>query len=74
MTDKIKTNKRVVFLENPFDIETVFESLSVATDHEKELLFMDRLLAIIRLDSTVDITTACYNILRELNILTLKRK
>jgi len=66
-----KENK--VFLENPYDIETVFESLSLAADHEKELEYMDRLIATVRLDPCGDLTNINYNILRNMGILKLEK-
>ncbi len=68
MTEKIETPKRV-FLENPYDLETVFESLNIASDHDKELLYMDRLIAILRLDPTIDLTELNFKILSSLNII-----
>lgn len=65
--------KRKVFLENPYDLETVFESLSISTDHDKELIFMDRLIANLRLNPSADLPTLCYNILREQGILNLEK-
>lgn len=65
--------ERRIFLENPYDIETVFESLSVAADHDKELEYMDKLLATIRLDPKGDLTNINYNILRDLGILKLEK-
>lgn len=62
-----------VFLESPYDIETVFESLSIASRHDKELVYMDRLIAHLRLDPIGDLTEINYNILRELGILKLEK-
>lgn len=76
MTNKIKKQpvRQRVFLENPFDIETVFESLSAATDKEKELLFMDRLIASIRSNPSAELTPICYEILHELNVIRLEKR
>ncbi len=73
MNSQTKSPRPKVFLENPYDLETVFESLSIASNHDKELIYMDRLLATIRLDPTGDLTTINYNILRELGILKLEK-
>ena len=62
-----------IFLENPYDLETIFESLSISTDHGKELLFMDKFVAYIRANPEEDVTNVCYNILRALNILKLEK-
>ena len=68
-----KETERVIFLENPYDIETVFESLNVAADHDKELLFMDKLIATVRLDPEGDLTNITYNILRDLELMKLEK-
>jgi hypothetical protein len=60
-----------IFLENPYDLETVFESLSIASDHGKELLFMDKFISYIRLNPEEQTANVCYNILRSLDILKL---
>lgn len=70
MDNKIKTpQRRSLFRENPYDIETVFEALSSSTDQDKELLFVDRLISSLRHDPNADITTVCFDILRELNVI-----
>lgn len=63
---KNETNERQVFFENPYDIETVFEALSAASDSNMELLYMDRLLYVLRSDPACDITDVSYKILKEL--------
>ena len=76
MTEKkIKTSRseQRILLENPYDLETIFESLSISSDKEKELLFVDRLIAGIRLDPEVEIAELTYNILRELDLLKLEK-
>ena len=70
---KSKTTRPRTFLENPFDIETVFESLSAATDSGKELLYMDRLIAAIRNNPTADLTEVSYQILSELGAIKLEK-
>lgn len=70
MSSKTQKRKRV-FLENPYDIETVFESLSIASSNEKELLYMDQLLARIRLDPEGDLTEINYKILKDLKLIDL---
>lgn len=64
--------ERTVFLENPYDIETLFETLSIAYEQEKELLYMDRLIATIRLDPEGDLTDINYNILKDLKLINTK--
>lgn len=68
MKDKleIKTGKKSVFLNNPYDIEVIFEALSVASDNNVELLFMDMLVDNLKNCKDCDITDISYNILKEL--------
>lgn len=74
MDNKTKPpQRRSLFRENPYDIETIFESLSSSTDQDKELLFVDRLISSLRHDPKADITTLCYDILRELDVIKLKK-
>lgn len=65
-----RVSKAKIFVENPYDIETFFESLSAATDHDKELLFVDMLITSLRLHPKSDVTEICFNILTELDIIT----
>jgi len=39
-----------LFYENPYDVETFFEGLGIAAQHDKELHYVDRFIANIRLD------------------------
>lgn len=64
-----KGKKKQLLLENPYDLETFFESLSISSENEKELLFVDRLIAGIRLDPEVEITELSYKILTELKLM-----
>lgn len=73
MSSKTKPPRQKVFLENPYDLETLFESLSISTDHEKELLFMDRLIANLRQNPKAELSDLCYDILRQMNILKLEK-
>jgi hypothetical protein len=61
--------KKQILLENPYDLETFFESLSISSDSEKELLFVDRLIAGVRLDPEVEIAELSYKILTELKLM-----
>jgi hypothetical protein len=67
----MQSTKKRVLLENPYDIETVFESLEIANESEKELLYMDRLIATIRLDPEGDLTNINYRILLDLGLMKL---
>jgi hypothetical protein len=62
-----------IFLENPYDLETVFESMSIASDRNKELLFMDKFISSIRANPEDEITSICYKVLSSLDILELKK-
>lgn len=72
MSSKAKAEPQRIFLESPYDIETLFESLSIASANDKELLYMDRLVAFLRLDPYADLTTLNYKILKDLKILELE--
>jgi hypothetical protein len=61
-----------ILCENPYDLETVFESLSIASRHDKELLYVDRLIAILRLDSQCDLTEVNFKILKDLELIKIK--
>ncbi len=67
----MQSTKKRVLLENPYDIETVFESLEIANESEKELLYMDRLIATIRHDPEGDLTNINYRILLDLGLMKL---
>lgn len=68
MADKtiVKKNHKKVFKENPYDVETVFELLSIASDNNMELLYMDRLINGLRSCEDCDITSLSYAILKDL--------
>lgn len=68
MSHKTQKRKRI-FLENPYDIETVFESMSIASYEDKELLFMDQFISSLRKNPDGDITEINFRILDKLNLL-----
>jgi hypothetical protein len=70
---KQKAHQTRIFYENPYDLETLFESLTIASDHEKELIFVDRLISLLRLDPEADITTLNFKILKDLNLIKLEQ-
>lgn len=74
MTEK-SINKKVpktrVLCENPYDIENIFEALSIASKNDKELIYIDRLIATLRLDPLGEITTINYRILKDLDLIKL---
>lgn len=69
--EKQKSSSTKVLYENPYDIETLFESLIIAEKNDKEFLYMDKFIATLRLDPEGDITNINYNILRDLGLLKL---
>lgn len=70
--EKKKNTSSRIFYENPYDIETVFEALSTASEKNKELIFVDRLITFLRLDPQADITNISFNILKDLDIIKLE--
>jgi hypothetical protein len=68
---KQKTAPRV-FYENPYDLETMFESLSIASKNNKELIFVDRLVSLLRLNPEADLATLSFKILSDLNIVKIE--
>lgn len=66
---KRKVTATRVLCENPYDLENVFESLNIASRSDKELLYVDRLIATLRLDPHADITTINYKILKDLELI-----
>ena len=64
-----KVKKTRVFYENPYELETMFESLSVASYNDKELIFMDRFISELRSNPSSDLTAISYRILRDLNLI-----
>lgn len=61
-----------IFLENPYDVQTILDGLKIAQSTNKELIYMDRLLATLRLDPEGDIVNISYRILLELNLLKIE--
>ena len=66
---KRKVTATRVLRENPYDLENVFESLSIASSGDKELIYIDRLIATLRLDPQAEITTINHKILTELELI-----
>lgn len=60
-----------VFYENPYDIETIFETLSIASNGDKELMYIDRLIHELRISPDADLTTINYKILKDLDLIKL---
>lgn len=63
--------KRVhrIFYENPYDIETFFEGLQLASKHNKELQYIDRFITHLRLDPNQEVTAITFNILRDFGVI-----
>jgi hypothetical protein len=61
-----------IFLENPYDVQCILEGMKIAKAKNKELIYMDRLLATLRLDPEGDIINISYRILMDLNLLNLE--
>jgi hypothetical protein len=70
-TIKQRATPARILLENPYDLETFFESLNIASNNEKELLYIDRFIAALRSNPTGDITAINYTILKDLGIIKL---
>jgi hypothetical protein len=62
-----------IFLENPYDLQCVLDCLKIAKVKNKDMIFMDRLLATLRLDPEGDIVNISYRILNDLSLLQLEQ-
>lgn len=69
--EKQKPSPSRIFHENPYDLETLFEALSSASEKDKELIFVDRLITFLRLDPHAEITDLSFKILKDLDIIKL---
>lgn len=69
ITHQPEPQHKKIFNENPYDIESFFEALSIASDHNKELIFVDRFISLIRTNPKSEVTTICYDVLHNINIL-----
>lgn len=61
------------FKEDPYDLETLLESIHMSSLENKELLFLDKFITNIKEnpdDNTVEVS---YRVLRELDILRLEK-
>jgi len=65
--------KKKIFYENPYDIETFLEGLEISSKNNKELIFIDRVFAYLRLDPTREMTDIVFDILdKDLNLVVYK--
>ena len=68
----MSTHRVPIFLENPYDVQCILDGLKIAQSKNKQLLYMDRLLATIRLNPEGDIVNISYRILLDLDLLKLE--
>lgn len=61
-----------IFLENPYDVQCVMDCMKIAKAQNKELVYLDKLLATLRIDSEGDIINISYRILMDLKLLKLE--
>ena len=61
--------KKKIFSENIYDIETFFESLSIASTAEKELLYIDKFITLLREKPTENLNDICHSSLKQLNLI-----
>jgi len=66
-----KSDGGVRYLENPFDLFSLMESIEIAKSQNKEVLFMDRLIGTLRLDPEADLVNLNYRTLTSLGLLSL---
>lgn len=67
-TKRVSVHSKI-FRENPYDLETFFETLSIASKHDKEIIYIDRFISKLRSNPEIDLTLLNYQILEELNIM-----
>ena len=68
---KEKLRNRVL-VENPYDIETFLESLIIASDSGREILFLDKFISNLRENPKIETTELSYKILEDLKLLTIR--
>lgn len=68
---KEKLRNRIL-IENPYDIETFLESLVIASDSGKEILFLDKFISKLRENPKIETTDLSYKVLQDLKLLTIK--
>jgi hypothetical protein len=61
-----------IFMENPYDVQCIMDCMRIAKTQNKDLVFLDKLVATLRLDSETDIVNASYRILLDLQLLKLE--
>jgi hypothetical protein len=68
----MQTRKTQIFLENPYDVQCVMECMKIAKTKNKDLVYLDKLIATLRLDPEGDIINISYRILLDLQLLKLE--
>lgn len=68
----MQTQRVQIFVENPYDVQCVMDCMKIAKAQNKELVFLDKLLATLRIDSEADIVNLSYRILMDLKLLKLE--
>lgn len=63
-----------IFVENPYDIQTITEAFEIAKTENKELLYLDRLVSTLKIGPEADIVNVTYKILLELKLIDLNMK
>ena len=59
----ITKDSQSMFYENPYDVETFFEGMEIAGRYDKELLYVDRFIANLRLDPLQDASDVVFKVL-----------
>lgn len=65
--------RKKLFKENIHDIETLLEALSIASDCEKDLFFIDSFIQEMRKNSDADLVEISFKILSELDLMRGKK-
>lgn len=60
-----KPRSESIFYENPYDVETFFEGLEIAAQNNKELHYVDRFIANLRLDPLQDTADVVFKVLNK---------
>jgi len=68
----MQTQRVQIFNENPYDVQCVMDCMRIAKSQNKELVFLDKLLATLRIDSEADVVNVSYRILMDLKLLKLE--
>lgn len=66
------TQKLFVFLENPYDLQSILDCLKIAKNHNKELIYLDRVIATLRLDPEGDVVNISYRTMIDLGLIKLE--